>query len=170
MGFGGTGERPSVQDLAREQTRENDVTRSWKVEYEGGCRCRKPKGRALRRRAVHCRKGKLRVTTRDVRRECFFVQISREQLLGEGNTSSQGNAGTREYFGWSQGRTSCAVEGVRLDGGLEGVLLKEVAKAGFFLVSKSVVILFGTLLTLFIQNRARIKRGTWAKGYMPSQK
>ncbi len=35
-GIWGTEERPSVQDLARKSTRENDVTRSWKVEYEGG--------------------------------------------------------------------------------------------------------------------------------------
>ncbi len=34
-GIWGTEERPSVQDLAREQTRENDVRRNWKVEYEG---------------------------------------------------------------------------------------------------------------------------------------
>ncbi len=70
---------------------------------------------------------------------------------------------TQENFGYVQGNTSCVVKEICLDEDLRECFSREVANVGV-LVSKRVVMIFATLLTLFIQNITCVKWGPWAMG------
>ncbi len=156
----GAQEKDRPYKTSRGSKRGNDVTRSWKVEYEGGAGAESQREGLFAEEPFTVERGSRCYARREyvlarapkqvsgyLRREYVFVNNRNgAEYPGELRVRA------REYFLRCRGDPSRR--------GLEGVLLKEVAKAGGFLVSKSVVMIFATLLTLFIQNTTRVKRGS----------